>query len=214
MHSQGALATDQSSIDNNPLSYYLAAIEAMDYQIGRLLESMSQEELDNTIIIFVGDNGTPGSVAQSPYERGKTKGSVYQGGVNTPMFIAGPVVSRTGTEDALINGTDLFATISSLAGANAADIHDSKDFSSLLQGANPGFRDYLYSEAIDGMQGTNLWAARNMTYKLIENSTGDQELYNLIEDPYEIDNLLNSALSGEEEAAKMSLESEISRIRG
>lgn len=214
MHSQGSLATDQSSIDDDPLSYYLAAIEAMDYQIGRLLDSMSQEELDNTIIIFIGDNGTPGSVAQSPYERGKTKGSVYQGGLNTPMFIAGPVVSRTGTEDALINGTDLFATIASLAGANIAGIHDSKDFSSLLQGSNPGFRDYLYSEAIDGMQGTNQWAARNMTYKLIENSDGNQELYNLIDDPYEVDDLLSGALSVNEEAAKVSLEAEISRIRG
>lgn len=37
----------------------MAAIEAMDSEIGRLLENIPKEELENTTIIFIGDNGTP-----------------------------------------------------------------------------------------------------------------------------------------------------------
>ena len=79
LHSQGDLPTDQASIDANPLPYYLAAIEAMDSEMGRLLTSMSQEERDNTLIIFIGDNGTPNQVRQE-YANRRVKGTVYQGG--------------------------------------------------------------------------------------------------------------------------------------
>ena len=48
LHSQENLATDQGSIDANPLPYYMAALEALDTEMGRLINSMSQEEKDNT----------------------------------------------------------------------------------------------------------------------------------------------------------------------
>jgi arylsulfatase B len=50
MHSQGTLTKYKTG--DNALSYYLAAIKAMDYQIGRLLSTMSQAEKDNTIILL------------------------------------------------------------------------------------------------------------------------------------------------------------------
>ena len=71
------------------MPYYMASIEAMDFQIGRLLASLSTTERANTVIIFMGDNGTPIQVSQVPYGRGKAKGTMYQGGVNTPLVIGG-----------------------------------------------------------------------------------------------------------------------------
>ncbi|WP_298535403.1 sulfatase-like hydrolase/transferase [uncultured Algibacter sp.] len=44
LHYQGALSSDQSSIDINPLSYYLAALEALDTEMGRLINSLSNDE--------------------------------------------------------------------------------------------------------------------------------------------------------------------------
>jgi len=72
MHSQGSLPTNQAAINSNPLPYYMAMIESIDYEIGRIQTQIPQAVLDNTIIIFVGDNGTPKSVLQSPY--GSTQG--------------------------------------------------------------------------------------------------------------------------------------------
>ena len=40
LHSQGALPSDNVSIEQNPLPYYFSMIEAMDTEIGRLLESI------------------------------------------------------------------------------------------------------------------------------------------------------------------------------
>jgi len=116
LHNQGNLPTDQASVDANPLPYYMAMLEAMDTEIGRLLSSMSATERENTVIIFIGDNGTPGETAQE-YISSRAKGSIYNGGINVPMVISGKNVLRVNAvEEALINSTDLFATISELAG--------------------------------------------------------------------------------------------------
>ena len=208
MHSQGGLPTDQGSIDTTPLPYYLAAIEAMDYQIGRLLDSMDSEERENTVLIFIGDNGTPGMVAQSPFSRRRAKGSLYQGGVNVPLFVTGPAVSRTGTDESLINGTDLFATISAIAGVEAETVNDSKNFKSLLELPNVGFRDFIFAETL------NSWTVRNEQYKLLQNEGGDQEFYDLQTDPYENDNLLiGNGISGQQETIRQSLEAHAVNIR-
>ncbi|MBT8318480.1 MAG: sulfatase-like hydrolase/transferase, partial [Lutibacter sp.] len=77
LHSQGNLPSDEASIVTNPLPYYMAMLEAMDSEMGRLMNSLSQEEKENTVIIFIGDNGTPQQVAQE-YNSSRTKGSLYQ----------------------------------------------------------------------------------------------------------------------------------------
>ena len=46
--------------------------------MGRFLDSMTVEEIENTLIIFIGDNGTPNQVAQFPYSKRTAKGSLSQ----------------------------------------------------------------------------------------------------------------------------------------
>jgi len=208
MHTRGNLPNYNDNLDGLP--YYMAAIEAMDYQIGRLLENMSTEERDNTIIIFIGDNGTPGQVAQAPFARRKAKGSLYQGGVNIPMFISGKGVSRTGEENSVIGSTDLYSTIAELAGVNSSEIHDSKSFKNLLS-TSTAARAFQYAEMDDGDR--DLWAISNGTYKLIVNANRSEEMYNLSNDPYEENNLLNGTLTATQEAAKVVLETELRGIR-
>jgi len=211
MHSQGALATDQASIDANPMPYYIASIEAMDFQIGRLLSSMDQVERENTVIIFIGDNGTPGQVSQAPYGRRRAKGTMYQGGINTPMIVSGKGVTRTGTDSNLINSTDLFATIASLTGVSVSEINDSKDISPLFSTAQNDFREFTYAEYNDGT--ADEWCIRNTNYKLIVNTDRSQELYFLDDDPYENDNLLNNALSSDAQTALDWLTNKLTEIR-
>ncbi len=208
MHSQGNLPPYSNGLD--PLPYYMAAIEAMDFQIGRLLDTIPEDERDNTIIIFIGDNGTPNQVAQSPYSSSKVKETLYQGGINVPMFISGNSVSRSGTDNNLITSTDLFATIAEIAGTSTTQINDSKSFKSLFTQAAT-IRDYQYSELVDGSD--DEWTISNGAYKLIVNSLGIEELYNLVNDPYETSNLLNGTLSNIEQNAKTELETELANIR-
>ena len=111
MHNQGDLPQDEESIQANPLPYYLAMVESLDHEINRLFTSLSPEVRQNTLIVFIGDNGSPGQVAQTPFDRDKAKGSLYQGGVHVPMIVSGNGVSRRGSEDnSLITSVDLFNT--------------------------------------------------------------------------------------------------------
>ena len=208
MHSQGSLPEYNLTMDATP--YYMAAIEAMDFQIGRLLETIPVDERENTIIIFIGDNGTPNQVAQSPYTSSTAKNTLYQGGVNTPMFVSGKGVSRTGTEDHLLTATDLFATIAEIAGVNVNEYNDSKSFKALFSQSSIT-RNYQYSELKDGS--TESWTISNGTYKLLIKGTGNEEMYHLANDPYEQNNLLNSVVSTAEQSAKLELETELNNIR-
>lgn len=208
MHAQGALADYTAGKDPTP--YFMAAIEAMDYQIGRLLSNLPADERDNTIIIFIGDNGTPNQVAQSPYTSSTVKNTLYQGGINTPMFISGKGVSRTGTDHNLLNGTDLFATIAELAGITTPQYQDSKSFKSLLS-QSAAIRTYQYSELNNGT--LDSWTIRNSQYKIIVDANGKEEMYDLGNDPYEQSDLLNGTLSSAALNAKMELETELNNIR-
>ena len=208
MHSQGNLPAYNNGLD--PIPYYMAAIEAMDFQIGRLLDAIPEVERNNTIIIFIGDNGTPNQVAQNPYSSATVKNTLYQGGVNVPMFISGNTVSRSGTDNNLINSTDLFATIAEIAGISVNEIHDSKSFKPLLT-SNNTIRDYQYSEMDNGT--TDRWTISNGEYKLIVSALGMEEMYYLVGDPYENNNLLNGTLSTIQENAKSELEAELINIR-
>ncbi len=208
LHSQGNLPTDAASINANPIPYYMSAIEAMDAELGRFLGSLSSEERANTVIIFIGDNGTPGKVAQNPYSRLKVKGSLYQGGVNVPMIVSGSNVNRLGErEDALIHTTDLFATIASVTGVTVSEIYNSKSFYPLFTAAANEDRSYVYTEILDG------FAIRNAMYKLMKYDNGAEEFYNLVMDPYEQSNLIGTTLSAEAANEKANLISEAMAIR-
>ena len=187
LHSQGQLDPNSSSIDANPLPYYLAMIESIDTEMGRLTESINEEVLNNTTIIFIGDNGTPNQVAQQFNSR-RVKGTLYKGGINVPMIISGNQVSRKNEEEnALINTTDLFTTISELCGINNLNMNDSKSFKKLLNNSfDSSSREYVYSEI-----GNENYTIRNSTHKYIRFEDGSEALYNLSINEFENPNLLN-----------------------
>jgi arylsulfatase A-like enzyme len=208
LHSQGNLPTDEATIEANPLPYYLSALEALDSEMGRLINSLSDEEKANTIIIFIGDNGTPGQVAQAPYGRRTVKGSLYQGGINVPMVVSGNGVNRMGVrESALINSTDLYATIGNLAGVSATEIHNSQSFFDVLTDENSAKREIVYSEKEDA------YTIRNASYKYIKYDTGAEEFYNLSTDAYENTNLIGTSLTTAATAAKSALIAEANIVR-
>lgn len=185
------LENSQEAIEANPRPYYLAAIEAMDHEIGRLLDSLDDQTRENTLVVFLGDNGTPGQVAINPYARRKAKGSLYQGGVNVPFFVSGAGVVRSGgRETALVNTTDLFASLAAVTGVNVEAVNDSVSFAGLMESPGPSRRDYLYTERDD----EGLWdrAVFDGQFKLVDFDDGRQEMYDLLADPYEDNELLDA----------------------
>jgi arylsulfatase A-like enzyme len=116
---------------------YKAMIESLDHEIGRLINGMEEEVLENTLIIFLGDNGTPGNLISGfPENRGKQ--SIYQGGISVPLIISGKGVNRTNeVENALINVSDFYVTLSQIVNPEAYPtdhVFDSYSFKHLLSG--------------------------------------------------------------------------------
>ncbi len=103
----GLYTEDLTGLDpvTSPRPFYKAMTEAMDAEIGRLLREIAPQ-LTNTIVVFLGDNGTPQSQAVPPFITYHGKATVYEGGVNVPMVIKGPGVSP-GECAALVNVSDL-----------------------------------------------------------------------------------------------------------
>lgn len=215
LHYQGNLPDDETSIESNPLPYYMAMIESLDTEMGRLLDSIPADELSNTLIIFIGDNGTPGQVAQSPYNSNKSKGSMFQGGVHVPMVISGKGVTRQGQRDNnLVSSVDLFATISEVVGMDLDHYEDSHSFIDLLSSPSQGPRTYNYAEASGDNPNRSGYTIRNDRYKLITSDSEQNRFYDLQNDPYEENNLVNGAgPSSEESVILQTLMEEANSIR-
>lgn len=197
--SDQSLVSDTAVINLNPLPYYLAAIEAMDKEIARLIASLTPEQKSNTIFVFMGDNGTPTQVAQRPFLLGRAKGYLYQGGINTPLIIAGKNVVRVGqTDTSLVNATDMFSTIADMAGTGVSFYEDGKSIKPLLSSSQANFNNYVYTEQFDNIPGNaDGYAIRNVSYKLIHLDNGTEYFYHITIDPFERTNLFLNALSAE-----------------
>ncbi|MFL2553309.1 MAG: sulfatase-like hydrolase/transferase [Candidatus Rariloculaceae bacterium] len=225
--------SDHSNLDSKEISasdsdaYFDAMIEAMDTQIGRLLGSMDAPVRDNTYVIFLGDNGTTGGNVtggnvRAPFRNGRAKGTIYEGGVNTPLIITGPGIEPGTVPDALVNASDLFVTIMEMAGidvqATVPDevTYDSVSFMPVLADADtPSPRDWLYvDEFFGGFAGVESadYAMRNERYKLLR-FNGEEEFYDLQNDPYEYENLLSGDLTTAERIEYETLRDQITELR-
>lgn len=209
LHSYDSLSGTASDINNNPVPYYQAAIEAMDTEVGRLLNSIPAAVLQNTNIIFIGDNGTPRKV--SPGVVRDWKGSLYEGGVHIPFIVSGPAIVSPGRANASrVQTVDIFATVLELADLDVASVvPNGIDYDSLsVEGylASPTQTDYhtysftqRFTSPVNAKDGQSM---RNNDYKLIRfDSTGAEEFYHLTTDPTESTNLLLSGLNAAEQIA-------------
>ena len=179
---------------------YLAAIEHLDNSIGRLLASLHETgQRENTIVVFLSDNGgvdtvchppgligdpTDGSVPlkikarefdNAPLRAGK--GSAYEGGIRVPCLLRWPAGVRAGRViDTPVHVTDWMPTLLAAAEAQAPSDHvlDGANLMPLLRGATLPERPLFFYLPLYDLR----WAAtpcaviREGDWKLIE-SFGD-----------------------------------------
>ncbi len=193
-------------------------IESLDYELGRLMDSIPEDVLANTVIMFLGDNGTPGNVIQG-FAKTQAKETLYQGGINVPLIVSGKGVTREGeTEDALINVSDFYVTITQLIDDSAFPENTANDgisFKHLLDGTDGPERELNYMEL--GANSTipeDIYTTCNTQYKVIDRGTSGYEMYDLLNDPFETENLLEAELSADEAEIKSRLIAEMDAIRG
>lgn len=162
---------------------YFAALEAVDTELGNLLDALPKETRDNTIVIFAGDNGTPTQVSRRLGLTKAAKGSIYQGGTHVPMMFAGPGISRGRNSDP-VQITDLFETILELAGS-PAQTSDSYSLTAALSGGTVG-RPATYIEHFSKSEARGNpvygWAINDGQYTLIAPDGETPKLFDAVKD--------------------------------
>lgn len=96
---------------------YAAMIQSVDEAVGRILDKLQQLEIaDNTVIIFMSDNGgLLGLTDNTPLRGGKSQ--AYEGGIREPMIIkwSGVIQASSVCSEPVIS-TDFYPTILEMAG--------------------------------------------------------------------------------------------------
>jgi arylsulfatase B len=188
------------------VAVYQAMVQAMDTEMGRLLKAV---DLNNTLVIFVGDNGTPENVKDGNTGVRGSKMGTFEGGARVPLVIAGAGVTRKGREPAMVNGVDLFATIATAAGIPVQQVNDSYSLSPLLTSANATTgRKYSFTEFCTSRAAR--LAIRDSQYKLHFDTASEWSLFDLKVDPLEATNLYNKAAYAD---VQKKLHTELDRLK-
>lgn len=129
---------------------YCAMVHAVDRGVGRIVKALqSSGEMDNTLIVFLSDNGgkTGAGADNTPLKRGK--GSVYEGGIRVPMFFHWPGKVPAGKSIQWpVSALDFYPTFASLAQAKIPHdktLEGTNLWSGIESGSDPRGGDMLFS---------------------------------------------------------------------
>lgn len=182
---------------------YASLIEGMDKSLGDIMTWLEENGLaDNTIILFMGDNGgfcTSTAWRDEPlymqnYPLNCGKGSAYEGGIREPMIVCWPGVTEPGSRcDSYVMIEDYFPTILEMAGVRKYKTRqpiDGISFVPLLNGSGDpsqgrnlywNFPNFWADSAGPGISTTA--TVRSGDWKLIYYyETGKKELFNIPND--------------------------------
>ncbi|MEO0604550.1 MAG: sulfatase-like hydrolase/transferase [Myxococcota bacterium] len=163
---------------------HLAATEAVDTELGRLVDAIDADLRDRTYLAVLGDNGTPKSVTTAPSQPNRAKGTVFEGGVRVPMVVRGPDVPSGVVSDALISVVDVWPTLADLAGVtdrSAAGPVDGVSQAAVWHDEIDTARDFVYLEQMShtgpGPWDSHVRAVRDDRFKLVRTLDGEESLY-------------------------------------
>jgi len=202
-----------TDINNNRREYFLSSIETLDAELGRLLDSMDAETRARTLIIYLGDNGSPRTVidrnAFGAASHGKS--SLFEGGIRVPLVVSGYGVSRSSArEPGLGHVVDVYPTLTQLFTGDLPD-RDGYSLVPSFTATNAVTREYNYTEFVSDQPLGSGWTVRSTDLKYIAYSDGSEALYSLAGDVSESVNLINA---GNNESQLASLKNFGLMVRG
>ena len=160
---------------------YFGEISQLDAAFGRLLRALDRLKLrENTLVIFTSDHG---EMAGAHGLFGK--GVMYEEALHVPLIVSAPGQTAGHRSQASAATIDLLPTLLDFAGCEVGADLPGRSLRSSIEGEAERHERVLISEYQNLCATTRDW-------KLITTDTGDElaSLYNLAEDPYELDNRL------------------------
>jgi len=182
---------------------YAGSITAMDDQIGRVIDALAKKKmLDNTLIVFMSDNGGTrnamftGAIADvskikipcdnGPYREGK--GTNYEGGTRVVAFAIWPGHIKAGTNNEMMHAVDWYPTLIGLAGGTLGRNKplDGMDlWSTVSEGKASPRTEIVYN--VEPYRAAVRQGSWKLVWKIMLPSS--VELYNIPQDPSEKNNV-------------------------
>jgi len=161
-------ASENFYTPNTPNDLYSDVIRELDWSVGEIMNTLkSLKILDNTIVIFMSDNG--------PWYGGSTgglkgmKATTWEGGIRVPFIISYPnIFPENSKVEVPCWSPDIFPTLLSLTNITntSQNIIDGKDITEILKG-NQKFHDPVFS-----MHNNQLMSVRKGDWKLFIHNPG------------------------------------------
>ncbi|MCA9039040.1 MAG: sulfatase-like hydrolase/transferase [Planctomycetaceae bacterium] len=195
---------------------YLASVTSVDRNIGRLLEELDRLNLtENTIVIYSSDHGYNmghngiwhkgnGHWILTEFPKGtenvpeKQRPNMYDNSIRVPLAIRYPKMIKPGqVVEGTVTNLDWFATLLDLADVEAPEVATlyGRSFVPLIKDEAKEWENDLYAEYSTHHQSkTHMRMYRTPEWKLTRDFLNPErdELYNLVHDPAETTNLINS----------------------
>jgi len=169
----------------------LRSLLSVDDGVASVLNALDKTGLsDKTIIVYLSDNG----MTIGNHRFGVSKNCAYDECAKVPFIVYAPAYFSARSDDHLVANIDLAPTFVDLAGGTFPDSVNGMSLLPLLEDANTAWRDDILlehwpTEEGEGSMIPQFYAVRTMEWKYVEYETGDKELYDLVNDPYELTNL-------------------------
>lgn len=168
----------------------LETLLAVDEGLGMIYRALQEsDQLDNTFILYTSDNGT---MERAHHHNFYSKYYMWEESIRVPLLARYPALIPPGTKiDALVLNIDIPETFLALAGAPIPATMQGRSWLPLFAEADLAWRDAFLYEFLAPSKRPLILGVRGDRYKLITypEFPGDGELYDLQEDPYEMENL-------------------------
>ena len=163
----------------------ILTLVALDRSMGEILAKLKATgEMDNTVIIFISDNGKHWGE-----HRLDSKSTAYEESVKVPFALRYPaLVPKPYTEDKLVANIDIAPTIYELSDTPIPKTVDGLSLVKLLSGKGD-WRDHILLEAWPDRGHWQAVHTENNVY--IETDNDLSEFYNLETDPFQMDNMIH-----------------------
>lgn len=168
------------------------AMMSVDDGIQDIMSALDETgQLDRTVIVYMTDNG---------YSRGEHrwhhKKCAYEECVETPLLVRFPPGAKKESFGGLVSSVDIPRTILDIAGAGPGLPPDGESLLPLLSGPTGPWRKSILLNLRSGSGLPAWWAVRTRRWKLVEYDTGETELYDLRNDPHELQSIPANKLGG------------------
>ncbi len=183
-----------------PRAAFAAMMERLDLAVGDILNKINELEIgDNTLFIFTSDNGPhleggadPDFFNSNGILRGY-KRDLYEGGIRVPFIVRWPQEIQSGIKTAHISAFwDIMPTFCDIAGINTPANTDGISFlPTLKQEGMQNKHPYLFWEFYEqgGKQAVRLNQWKGIRLNIKNQPDNPIELYNLVEDPEEMNDI-------------------------